>query len=207
MKYLDYKVMNAEEYVNNKISREMDKYLQKLYVGNNNSRIVWCIFDKSSFDKKLKRDVKRIYGAELDIETCWCEIIKKLPTVYMQQDFLEDAYRVRFKMFGKNRDYGAIIFYGINVQDQTKDVKELIARWFDFAIKARYRFEKEKYDKFSFLHKKPFEFCIRWRPIADVVMYFDENISLENVRNQILKLAEIERIVVKSADDCMVFFE
>ena len=203
--WLDYKKMTADEYVKYRImSKMMEKrnaLTKSAYVG----RVVWCAFDKEKFDKRLIRKIKKMYGIKLDLKPYWDRYFA-CSDLYIQRDFLEKSYGYKFRKFGIYRDYGVVIFYANNIQTNPKYSKDLIKAWFYNTVYRKYIEALKWYSRFSVFSRKTFEFYVRWKPICDAAIYFDKNISAEDVKNQIVMLSEKEGLSIKAIDDYEVVF-
>ena len=189
MKYLglkmEYPKLTATEYAKVKISREMANVKSILLGKSSVGEIVWCKFDKERFDKKLKKEIKKMFGKELDLQPYWEDFFIHNPNLYMQQEFMEYTYGEKIRMFWRYRDYGAIIFYANAKGINPNASKELIVRWFYSVVYNNYVLKANRHRILFVFGNKPFELYVRWKPIADASIHFDENTTYQEIKEQI----------------------
>ena len=204
--YLKHYRISAEVYAKRKMNVEMLKCKSNLRKSTPDGRISWCFFDKESFDKKLSKKIKKMFGKDVNLNRLWEQVIAE-SDLYIQQDFLEDIYGHKFRVFGDFRDYGLVIFYTDNEVTNNYRGKELLETWFGTVVIANYRKERKHYDKYNFFSKGSFELKQRWKPICDAIMYFDKTISMDEIKKHVLVLAKLERLSIKTINDYQIIFE
>lgn len=207
MKKIDYKTMNAEEYVKSSINGKMLFEIQKeLRMNTEECSIGWTFFDKPKFDKKLKKKVLKHYGVNIDLKPYW-DMFSRYKSLYIQQDFMKKTYNHTFHLCGKFKDYGAIVFYGKHIKRNPNASKELVRNWFYNVVYENYWVELRRHLNSPFHFKKPFEYYIRWKPIAEAAVHFDKNLSIDDVKEYIVAIANDTVMELKSIDEQEMVFE
>lgn len=204
--YLRYRKMSAEDYAMRKMNVELLKCEMNLRKNTSSGRVSWCFFDRERFDKKLKKKIRGMFNKEVNLNNLWEKVIVK-SNLYIQQDFLGDIYGYNFRLFGKFKDYGMVIFYTDTSVDNKNKGIEILEKWFYDVVITNYQKEREYYNKFSIFSKKTFEFEQRWGPVCDAIMYFDNDISIEKIEKYLMILTKIERLSIKTIDKYKVVFE
>jgi len=194
--------ISAEEYAVLKMRVRLMRLKRFIEKNTPNGRISWCNFDKERFEKELSKAIKKIYRKKVNLNELWREVIND-PELYVQQDFLENAYGHKFRMHGKYRDYGFVVFYGKTLGANSCCSLELIEKWFVDVLLKNYKKAKSRY---NFASNEPFSFSQRWRPICEAAMHFDNKLSKENVKNHIIVLSKLSKVNIKYIGEYEITF-
>lgn len=206
MKKANCKIANVDEYIKRKIWQEV--YLKQLRVLTENTEdgfIGGKFFDKIKFDNDIKNEIKKRNGITVDLKPYWDSFLKE-SSLYMQVGFLKKTYGYTFRRFGIFKDYGAIIFYAKRISDKHNAVKDLIANWFYSVVLEGYGKEVSKQYVWKPFKPKNFEYCIRWRPIAEAAMHFDKTLCMDDIKSMIIGLAYKEELYIKMMDEYEIAF-
>ena len=180
---------------------ELEKVIDTVFDKVSSGKIRWEKWDKEQFEISLAKRYKRNWKIELDVTEIYNRVLSEYVRVYVQQDFMKELYGYTYSSGkGDFKDYGTVLFFAIPGDDGNYDILDFLSYWVLTVLKPKYN----KWVKSQKIGKE--EIFQRWRPLYDVIKFYNNKISKEEVEENLICSLKLHDIKFDKITDYQICF-
>lgn len=180
---------------------EFEKVIDTVFDKVSSGKIRWEKWDKEQFETGLTKRYKRNWKTDIDTAEIYNGVLSEYVRVYVQQDFMKELYGYTYSSGkGNFKDYGTVLFFAIPGDDGNYDILDFLSYWVLTVLKPKYN----KWVKSQKIGKE--EISQRWRPLYDVIKFYNNKISKEEVEENLICSLKLHDIKFDKITDYEIFF-